>query len=155
MLRALRERGLPVAIVSNFAWDLSTHLAHHGLDTLTAACVISYERGREEPDPQLFLKACADLGTAPRATLMVGDIPIYDAGAAACGLHTCNPGGGTPRRRARPDGHAAARGLTVVVRGAARRETDSAHMRPGSRAGCRNRAGRGGAVCRLVQSRDQ
>lgn len=88
VLRALRERGLRVAIVSDFAWDLRTHLTHHGLDDLIDTCVISYEQGREKPDPQLFLKACADLGADPRATLMVGDNPVRDGGAAACGLRT-------------------------------------------------------------------
>ncbi|WP_345012559.1 HAD-IA family hydrolase [Streptomyces shaanxiensis] len=88
VLRALCERGLRVGIVSDFAWDLRTHLAHHGLDALIDTCVISYEQGHEKPDPQLFLKACADLGADPRATLMVGDNPIRDGGAAACGLRT-------------------------------------------------------------------
>jgi len=88
VLRALRERGLRVGIVSDFAWDLRTHLAHHGLDALIDTCVISYEQGREKPDPQLFLKACADLGADPRATLMVGDNPVRDGGATACGLRT-------------------------------------------------------------------
>ncbi|MER6565513.1 HAD-IA family hydrolase [Streptomyces sp. NPDC001093] len=88
VLHALRARGLPIAIVSDFAGDLRTHLAHHGLDALIDSCVISYEQGREKPDPQLFLKACADLGTAPRATLMVGDNPGRDGGATACGLRT-------------------------------------------------------------------
>ena len=88
VLRALRDRGLRIGVVSDFAWDLRTHLAHHGLDALVDTCVISYEQGREKPDPQLFLKACADLGTDPRATLMVGDNPLRDGGAAACGLRT-------------------------------------------------------------------
>ncbi|WP_413806743.1 HAD family hydrolase [Streptomyces sp. OE57] len=88
VLRALRERGLRIAIVSDFAWDLRTHLAQHGLDALIDTCVISYEQNREKPDPQLFLKACADLGADPRATLMVGDNPVRDGGAAACGLRT-------------------------------------------------------------------
>ncbi|MGW2811963.1 HAD family hydrolase, partial [Streptomyces sp. NPDC001450] len=87
-LRALRSRGLRVAIVSDFAWDLRTHLAHHGMDTLVDSCVISYEQGREKPDPHLFFKACADLGTEPRATLMVGDNPVRDGGATTCGLRT-------------------------------------------------------------------
>ena len=30
----------------------------------------------------------ADLGTDPRATLMVGDNPVRDGGATACGLRT-------------------------------------------------------------------
>lgn len=88
VLRALHQRGLRVGIVSDFAWDLRTHLAHHGLDALIDTCVISYEQGREKPDPQLFLKACAGLGVDPRATLMVGDNPVRDGGAAACGLRT-------------------------------------------------------------------
>ncbi|MFC4507616.1 MULTISPECIES: HAD family hydrolase [Streptomyces] len=88
VLRALRRRGLRTAVVSDFAWDLRTHLAHHGLDALVDTCVISCEQGREKPDPQLFLKACADLGADPRATLMVGDNPVRDGGAAACGLRT-------------------------------------------------------------------
>ncbi|MEV2211538.1 HAD-IA family hydrolase [Streptomyces sp. NPDC050997] len=88
VLRALRERGLRIAIVSDFAWDLRIHLAHHGLDALIDTCVISYEQGREKPDPHLFLKACAGLGTDPRATLMVGDNPVRDGGATACGLRS-------------------------------------------------------------------
>ncbi|MEU0245631.1 HAD-IA family hydrolase [Streptomyces sp. NPDC006235] len=88
VLRALRDRGLRIGIVSDFAWDLRTHLAYHGLGTLIDTCVISYEHAREKPDPQLFLKACADLGADPRATLMVGDNPVRDGGATACGLRT-------------------------------------------------------------------
>ncbi|HET6358895.1 HAD-IA family hydrolase [Streptomyces sp.] len=88
VLRALRKRGLRVAIVSDFAWDLRIHLARHGLDALIDTCVISYEQGREKPDPHLFLKACAHLGADPRTTLMVGDNPVRDGGAAACGLRT-------------------------------------------------------------------
>jgi HAD superfamily hydrolase (TIGR01549 family) len=87
-LRALRERGLRIGIVSDFAWDLRRHLVHHGLDDLFDACVISYEQCREKPDPHLFLKACADLGVETRATLMVGDNPNRDGGATACGLRT-------------------------------------------------------------------
>ncbi|MDF3148713.1 HAD-IA family hydrolase [Streptomyces sp. T21Q-yed] len=85
-LRALRARGLRIGIVSDFAWDLRVHLAHAGLEDLVDACVISCEVGREKPDPQLFLKACADLGADPRATLMVGDNPGRDGGATACGM---------------------------------------------------------------------
>jgi HAD superfamily hydrolase (TIGR01549 family) len=88
VLRALRDRGLRVGIVSDFAWDLRIHLAHWQLTDLVDACVLSYEVGREKPDPELFLKACADLGADPRATLMVGDNPSRDGGATTCGLRT-------------------------------------------------------------------
>ncbi|MFF4350272.1 HAD family hydrolase [Streptomyces sp. NPDC001530] len=85
-LRALRARGLRIGIVSDFAWDLRIHLARAGLEDLVDTCVISCEVGWEKPDPQLFQKACADLGADPRATLMVGDNPQRDGGATACGL---------------------------------------------------------------------
>ncbi|WP_151482042.1 HAD family hydrolase [Streptomyces albicerus] len=85
-LRALRARGLRIGIVSDFAWDLRIHLARAGLEDLVDACVISCEAGREKPDPQLFLKACADLGVDLRTTLMVGDNPVRDGGATACGM---------------------------------------------------------------------
>ncbi|WP_059005708.1 HAD family hydrolase [Streptomyces specialis] len=86
VLRALRERGLRIGIVSDFAWDLRVHLKHHGLDHLIETCVLSYELGREKPDPELFRTACAALGTDPRAALMVGDNPVRDGGASASGL---------------------------------------------------------------------
>ncbi|MFD3502611.1 hypothetical protein ACFWWT_27480 [Streptomyces sp. NPDC058676] len=38
------------------------------------------------PGPYLSPKACADLGADPPATLMVGDTPVRDGGATACGL---------------------------------------------------------------------
>jgi FMN phosphatase YigB (HAD superfamily) len=41
VLRALRQRGLRVGVVSDFAWDLRIHLVHHGLDALIDTCVIS------------------------------------------------------------------------------------------------------------------
>ncbi|WP_329048281.1 HAD-IA family hydrolase [Streptomyces violaceus] len=86
-LRALlRARGLRIGLVSDFAWDLRVHLAHAGLEDLIDGFVISYEQGREKADPQLFLKACAGLGADPRATLMVGDNPVRDGAATACGL---------------------------------------------------------------------
>jgi HAD superfamily hydrolase (TIGR01509 family) len=86
VLRGLRERGVPVGIVSDFGWDLRVHLVHSGLDGLVDSVVLSCDLGREKPDPQLFLKACAELGADPRRSLMVGDNPARDGGANAAGL---------------------------------------------------------------------
>jgi HAD superfamily hydrolase (TIGR01509 family) len=86
VLRELRARGVPVGVVSDIAWDIRRHVAAAGLDELIGAYALSFEVGREKPDPQLFLKACADLGCDPRRTLMVGDNPARDGGAAATGL---------------------------------------------------------------------
>jgi HAD superfamily hydrolase (TIGR01509 family) len=85
VLRALRAKGIKVGIVSDFAWDLRVHLDHHGLGDLVQAYVISYQHGREKPDPELFGLACEQLGADPKATLMVGDNAARDGGAAAIG----------------------------------------------------------------------
>jgi FMN phosphatase YigB (HAD superfamily) len=86
VLRALAGRGIPVGVVSDIGWDLRVHLAHHGMADLVGAVALSYEVGREKPDPVIFLKACSDLGADPRRTLMVGDSPARDGGAVAVGL---------------------------------------------------------------------
>ena len=86
VLQALHERGVPVGVVSDIAWDIRRHVAAAGLEDLIGTFALSFEVGREKPDPQLFLKACADLGCDPRRTLMVGDNPARDGGAAATGL---------------------------------------------------------------------
>jgi HAD superfamily hydrolase (TIGR01509 family) len=86
VLRELQQRGVPVGVVSDIAWDIRRHVAHFGLQALISGYALSFEVGREKPDPQLFLKACADLGSDPRRTLMVGDNPARDGGAQAVGL---------------------------------------------------------------------
>jgi HAD superfamily hydrolase (TIGR01509 family) len=85
-LRALKERGLKVGIVSNVPRDLSDIFASHGLARYVDAFVHSFQVGAEKPDPRIFLAACERLGTAPAATLMVGDHEIADGGATSAGL---------------------------------------------------------------------
>ncbi|GAA2308894.1 HAD-IA family hydrolase [Glycomyces scopariae] len=86
LLRELRRRGIRTGIVSDFPWDVGVHMAHFGLDDLVDVRVVSYQYGTEKPDPVLFRAACERLGVDPRATLMVGDNPAKDGGAAASGL---------------------------------------------------------------------
>ncbi|MEE4544918.1 HAD-IA family hydrolase [Streptomyces sp. V4-01] len=85
VLGALRERGVPVAVVSNIAWDVRPVFRAHGLDTLVDAYVLSYEHEVKKPAPEIFEIACAALGRAPGETLMVGDDRTADMGAAALG----------------------------------------------------------------------
>ncbi|UED82807.1 HAD family hydrolase [Streptomyces profundus] len=89
VLRALRERGLRVAVVSNIGWDLRPVFREHGLLELVDAFALSYEHGVQKPDPALFAHACAALGVAPERALMVGDSPRADGGATAlgCAVH--------------------------------------------------------------------
>lgn len=86
VLRELRRRGVRVGVVSDIAWDIRRHVDHRGLGDLIDTYALSFEAGREKPDPELFRKACVDLGADPRATLMVGDNPVRDGGASAAGL---------------------------------------------------------------------
>ncbi|MEU6861272.1 HAD-IA family hydrolase [Glycomyces sp. NPDC046736] len=86
LLRELRSRGIKTGIVSDFAWDVGVHMEHHGMLDLIDVRVVSYQHGTEKPDPVLFLAACEQLGVDPRRTLMVGDNPTKDGGAAASGL---------------------------------------------------------------------
>lgn len=85
-LRTLKERGLKIAIVSNVPRDLSDIFAKHGLAQHIDAFVHSFQVGAEKPDPRIFLAACERLGTAPGATLMVGDHAVADGGSLAAGL---------------------------------------------------------------------
>jgi putative hydrolase of the HAD superfamily len=88
VLSALRQREVPVAVVSNIGWDLRPVFREHGLAPYVGHYVLSYEHRVHKPDPRLFLAACAALGLAPQNVLMVGD-ERADAGAAqiGCAVH--------------------------------------------------------------------
>ena len=84
VLRALRARGVRVAVVSNIAHDLRPTFDHHGLTHLIDAFVFSYELDVMKPDPKIFHVACEALGVEPARALMVGDTTA-DAGAVYVG----------------------------------------------------------------------
>jgi len=86
VLRALKERHVATGVVSNIALDIRPLFARHGLADLVDTFVLSFEHGVAKPAPVLFAAACRELGTAPAETLMVGDDPVTDGGAAAAGL---------------------------------------------------------------------
>ena len=86
VLHALTERGIRTGIVSNIGFDVRPHVAHHGLAEVVDAYALSYEVGREKPDPLIFRTACTALDVDPRRTLMVGDSAGHDGGAVAAGL---------------------------------------------------------------------
>ena len=85
-LETLRRRGVKVGVVSNVPRDLRPVFARHALDGLVDAFTHSFEVGAEKPDPAIFRAACRALGVAPAETLMVGDHPEADGGAANAGL---------------------------------------------------------------------
>jgi putative hydrolase of the HAD superfamily len=86
-LRALRERGLTLVVLSN--WDISLHeqLAATGLADLVDGAVSSAEVGVGKPHPDIYERALAIAGVGARETLMVGDSPDTDvAGALRLGI---------------------------------------------------------------------
>ena len=85
VLKQLRQRGVPVAVVSNIGWDLRPVFVQHGLDEYVDAYLLSFELGVQKPDPRIFLAACEQLSVAPAEALMVGDDLPADGGATALG----------------------------------------------------------------------
>jgi HAD superfamily hydrolase (TIGR01509 family) len=88
VLRALRERGVRIAAVSNVGCDLRPVLRAHGVLELLDAVVFSFEVGAIKPEPAIFLAACDAVGVTPAEALMVGDHPAADGGAADAGIRT-------------------------------------------------------------------
>jgi FMN phosphatase YigB (HAD superfamily) len=88
VLRALRERGVATALVSNVGFDLRPVLDELGLLSLLDAVVLSYEVGAIKPEPAIFEAALAALGdVAPGDALMVGD-HAADGGAVVLGIRS-------------------------------------------------------------------
>lgn len=107
-LAQLKGRGIELGVVSDVGWDLRPTFAHHGLGHYFSAWVHSYEHDSEKPDPQLFRHACRELAVPTEETLMVGDHPAKDGGAAAAGLRSyVLPAGAAPGSQ---------RGLDAVLR---------------------------------------
>jgi putative hydrolase of the HAD superfamily len=86
VLEALAARGVPIGVVSDTGWDVQQVFAEYDFDRYVRTYVMSFQHGATKPAPQLFHRACDDLGVAPRETLMVGDNYLTDGGAAAAGL---------------------------------------------------------------------
>lgn len=104
-LRAVRERGLRVGVVSNVPADLRPVFASHGLDGLVDSFTHSFEVGAEKPDPAIFRAAAKSLAVPPEETLMVGDHAV-DAGAERAGM----------RVLILPEQTGEERGLSVVLK---------------------------------------
>jgi HAD superfamily hydrolase (TIGR01509 family) len=88
VLRGLRAAGVPVAVVSNIAWEIRGVFRQHGVADLVDEFVLSYVEGVVKPDPKIFTVACQRIGVLPEQALMVGDSPENDGGASAIGCTT-------------------------------------------------------------------
>jgi HAD superfamily hydrolase (TIGR01509 family) len=84
-LTRLRAAGLPVAVVSNIAWDIRPIFELAGVADLVDEFVLSFQEGAMKPDEKLFRIACDRLRVDPKDALMIGDSEEADGGAAALG----------------------------------------------------------------------
>jgi HAD superfamily hydrolase (TIGR01509 family) len=84
-LELLRDRGIPVAVVSNIAWDIRDTFAHYAIDHLVDEFVLSFVEGSIKPEEKIFRVALDRLGVEPADALMIGDSREADGGALALG----------------------------------------------------------------------
>ena len=86
-LEGLRDRGIALAMVSNWDIGLAEHVERLGLAHLFTTIVASAAVGAEKPDPRIFHAALAGLGgVEPARVLHIGDERNDEEGAAAAGV---------------------------------------------------------------------
>lgn len=93
-LTAVASAGLPIAVVSNIAWDIRRVFELAGVAGQVREFVLSYAEGVVKPDLRLFRIACRRLGIAPEEVLMIGDSDTADGAAAelGCAVTLVEPG---------------------------------------------------------------
>lgn len=72
-IRALKDEGFRVGILSNWDSRLLPILAGHGLDALVDDIVVSARVGFRKPHPAIFHEACRRAGVEPGEAVHVGD----------------------------------------------------------------------------------
>jgi putative hydrolase of the HAD superfamily len=86
-VRALKDAGYRLAVVSNAEGRVALDLDQAGFADLFDAVVDSHLVGVEKPDPAIFAIALERLGVGPESAVFVGDVPAVDvAGARAAGV---------------------------------------------------------------------
>ena len=86
-VRALKEAGYRIGVVSNAEGRVERDLEGAGYAGLLETVVDSHVVGVEKPDPRIFHIALERLGVTAEAAVFVGDVPAVDVtGARAAGL---------------------------------------------------------------------
>ncbi|GAB7004961.1 HAD-IA family hydrolase [Nocardioides sp. AN3] len=83
-LVALRERGIPVALVTNSLGDDAYR--GYDLDALADVVVISGQVGTRKPSRLIYQIACDRLGVGPESALLIDDLQQNLDGAARLGV---------------------------------------------------------------------
>jgi REG-2-like HAD superfamily hydrolase len=86
-LLGLRDRGVKLAVVSNWDYSLHTLLENFGVRELFDCDLASLEEGWEKPDARLFQQALSLCGVSPSEAVHVGDDLVDDfEGAVSAGM---------------------------------------------------------------------
>jgi len=89
VVRALRDQGVPTALVSNCSHNTRPIVDRLGLEREFDAVILSFEVGAMKPDPAIYQEALARVGDPdPARSVFVDDQVRYCDGAAAIGLQT-------------------------------------------------------------------
>lgn len=87
ILRELRARGYPIALVSMCAPDTPDRWRASEMAPLVDVAIFSSETGLRKPDPEIYLAACEGLGVEPERCAYCGDGAYGElTGAAAVGM---------------------------------------------------------------------
>jgi putative hydrolase of the HAD superfamily len=85
-LRALRDRGIRTAVVSNCDHLTRPIVDRLGLSAEVDAIVLSFEAGEMKPDPDIYLRALEAVRADAARAAFVDDQPGYLDGAEAVGM---------------------------------------------------------------------
>ncbi len=93
LLTALRERGIPLGVLTDVPYGMASALVHRDLVEAGVAEYIdvvltSVDVGTRKPDPRGFVELARRLGVASEAVLFVGNESKDVAGARAAGSRT-------------------------------------------------------------------
>ena len=89
VMRELRGRGVPTALVSNCSHSTLPVVDRLGLADELDALVLSFEVGSRKPEPEIYRVALQRAGAvAPSRAVFVDDQARYCDGAAALGIET-------------------------------------------------------------------
>ncbi len=80
VLQTLRDRGYPLAVISNWSWDLDERAEQAGLTGYFDLIVASARSGCDKPHPNIFQQTLQAMGAAPERAIHIGD--SYDADVA-------------------------------------------------------------------------
>lgn len=77
-VRALKQRGYRIGVVSNAEGRVGHDLERAGFDGMFETVVDSHHVGVEKPDPKIFQIAMERMGVGSEAAIFVGDVPAVD-----------------------------------------------------------------------------